>query len=488
MIAGAALRGAVLALALVTAGAAPALSQPGPPNPADDLPLVGEAQTAPAPAFGDLDRIRARRTLRVLVPYSRTTFFFDRGEPRGFVHDTFQEYGRAVNRGVRVSQRVRISFVPVPRDRLIPWLLEGRGDVAAGHLTRTPGRAAQVDFAAPLKTGVSEIAVTRADAPRPATASDLSGRTIHVRASSSYQESLTALNRRLEADGLAPVRIVAAAEWLEDEDLLEQLQAGLFDAAIVDDDKRALFADVFPDLAFHDDVRVREGGEIAWAVRKGSPQLVRSLSDFVAAAGKDGTLAVIDRRYFVDNRWIRRPPDARTMAGYLAVLDHFRTHGTSYGVEWVRLLAQGYQESGLDQSARGPTGAVGIMQILPETAAAAPIGLPDVFRADTNVEAGAKYMRHLIDTYLDDPALDGEERFRLALASYNAGPNRVSTLRRRAAVAGLDPNVWYGNVELMAARHVGQETVSYVANIEKYLFAFRAALALQDLREGGDGR
>lgn len=478
-----------LALASLLPATQPARSQGGPPHPADDRPLHGEAQLLPPPAFGDLDRIRSRGTLRVLVPYSRTTFFFDRGEPRGFVHDAFEAYVRALNRGVRANQRVRLAFLPVPRDRLIPWLLEGRGDVAAGHLTRTPERLAVVDFAAPIKSGVSEIAVTRRDGPAPSTATDLSGLTIHVRPSSSHHDSLVALNARLAAAGRATVRILPAAEWLEDEDILEKLQEGLFDATIVDDEKRALFADVFPDLAFHTGARIREGAEIAWAVRKGSPELVRSLSAFVAEAHKgDRLLATIDRRYFVDNRWIRRPPRAETLADYATVLEHFRTHGPTHGLEWVRLLAQGFQESGLDQSARGPTGAVGIMQILPETAAAAPVGVPDVFRAEANVEAGARYMRHLLDAYLDDPGLDGEERFRLALASYNAGPNRVATLRRRAAAAGLDPNVWYGNVELMAARHVGQETVSYVSNIDKYASAFRATLALESLRDGGDGR
>ncbi len=485
------LRAAAVALALgfLSGWTGPALSQDGPLHPADARPLHGAELMRPAPAFGDLDEIRARRTLRILVPYSRTTFFFDRGEPRGFVHDIFQAYGRTLNARLRATQRVRLAFVPVPRDRLIPWLLEGRGDVAAGHLTRTPGREALVDFAAPIKTGVSEIAVTRRDGPQPTTTADLSGLTVHVRRSSSYHDSLVALNGRLEAEGRPPVRIVPAAEWLEDEDLLEQLQEGLFDAAIVDDDKRTLFAAVFPDLAFHGDVRVREGGEIAWAVRKGSPQLIASLSAFVAQAKRGSRLlSSIDSSYYVDNRWIRRPPKGDRMAEYAAVLAHFRTFGSSYGMEWMRLLAQGFQESGLDQTARGPTGAVGIMQILPTTAAAHPIGVPDVFQAEANVEAGAKYMRHLIDTYLNDPGLDADERFRLALASYNAGPNRVATLRRRAAAAGLDPNVWYGNVEVMAAKHVGQETVAYVSNIEKYLFAFRAALALEDLRLGGERR
>jgi membrane-bound lytic murein transglycosylase MltF len=454
-------------------------------HPRDRLPLLGKKQMLPQPAFGDLAEIRRRKVIRILVPYSRTNFFFERGVPRGFAYDMFQEYGKVLNARVKPRDRVAVAFIPVPRDKLIAWLQEGRGDVAAGRLTVTPERQALVDFAAPIETDVAEIPVTHKDGVQIRRLEDLSGRTVHVRPSSSYHASLLALNETLAARSLPPARIVPVEDFLEDEDLLEKLHERLIDTIIVDAYKHRLFDDIFPDLVFNLDVRLRDGADIAWAIRKDSPDLKASLSDFVAQAQKgQHVLQIVERRYFVDNRWICKPPKAEEMARFAAVRGYFETYAPRYGLDWSRLLAQGFQESGLDHSVKSPVGAIGLMQLMPQTAAGAPILLPDIHVAEMNVQAGAKYMRHLMDTYFGDPGLDPAERFRLALASYNAGPNRVATLRKRTMAAGLDPNVWYGNVELLAARHVGQETVTYVSNIEKYLFAFRNTLALEALREG----
>jgi membrane-bound lytic murein transglycosylase MltF len=476
----------VFAVVLLLAAIGPASAQQtkGPTHPRDGDPLHGVAQLMPKPAFGDLRTIRERRTIRVLVPYSRTNFFFERGIPRGFAYDVFSEYAKFLNRGAKPAERVRVAFLPVPRDKLIPWLVEGRGDVAAGRLTITPGRLSQVDFSAPVETGISEIAVTHRDGPKLSSAEDLAGREVHVRKSSSYHASLLALNERLEASGRPPVRILAAEEFLEDEDLLEQLHERHVEIVIVDDYKRRLFEDVFPDLDFNAAAAIRDGGEIGWAIRKHSPALKASLSAFIAKA-KSGEriLDYVQNRYFVDNRWIRRPPTGDGIAAYATVRGYFERYAGMYGLEWPRLLAQGFQESGLDQGVRSPVGAIGLMQLMPQTASASPILIPEIHIAEDNVHAGAKYMRHLIDAYFDDPKLDAAERFRFALAAYNAGPNRVARLRKLAAAAGYDPDSWYGNVELAAARHTGQETVTYVSNIEKYLFAFRSTLNLQDLRE-----
>ena len=460
-----------------------------PPHPRDSLPLLGEAQSLPEAATGDLDAIRARRQLRVLVPYGRYTFFFDNGEPRGFVHDLFREYEKQLNAGVPLANRVRVLFVPVPRDLLLPWLVAGRGDVATGRLTITPRRQAIVDFSAPIRSDVAEIVVTRRGGPVLRTVEDLSGRTVHVRKSSAYYPPLLRLNERLAAAGKPPVRIVPADEFLEDEDLLERLADGLIDATLLDDDALALMTQVFPTLEFHRELRLREGSGFGWAIRPGSPRLKASLDGFIAAARRgQGLLNQVERRYFVDNRWVKRAPSPAEAAEFLRLRGMFVASASEYELEWVALLSQGYQESGLDQRVKSSVGAIGIMQLMPATAAAAPISLPDIQRPEVNVRAGAKYMRFLMDRYFADPGLPAAERLRFALAAYNAGPARVRKLRELTAQAGLDPDRWYGNVEILAARHVGQETVTYVANIEKYLVAFRRSLEIEASRRPGAAR
>lgn len=473
-------------LCVVGAGALAGPSGTVPPHPRDGTPLVGAAQRLHAPSAGDLDSIRARRELRVLVPHGRYTFFFVNGEPHGYVHDVFREYERFLNTGVAPADRVRVVFIPVPRDLLLPWLRAGRGDVATGRLTITARRREEVDFSTPIRSNVAEVVVTRKGGPTLRTPEDLAGRAIHVRKSSAYYPPLQRLNERLAASRRAPVTIVAADEFLEDEHLLERLADGLIDATLLDDDALGPMMQAFPALEFHRDVRLREGSDFGWAVRKGSPQLLASLDAFIAAARRgQGILNQLERRYFVDNRWVRRAPSQEEARQFLRLRKLFVEAASEFDLEWVALLSQGYQESRLDQSVRSRVGAIGIMQLMPATAAAPPILLRGIERADVNVRAGAKYMRFLIDHYFSEPGLVAEERLRLALAAYNAGPGRVRQLRALTAQAGLDPNVWYGNVEILAARHVGQETVTYVANIEKYLVAFRRSLEIESARRPG---
>jgi membrane-bound lytic murein transglycosylase MltF len=140
------------------------------------------------------------------------------------------------------------------------------------------------------------------------------------------------------------------------------------------------------------------------------------------------------------------------------------------------LVAQGYQESLLDQSRRNPSGAVGIMQVIPKIAAVPPISISDVDVAENNIHAGAKMMRHIADTYFKDPELDPLNKTLMAFASYNAGPTRIARLRKKATGEGLDPNQWFGNVELVVAKDVGQETVQYVNNIYKYYVGYKLTL------------
>ena len=144
--------------------------------------------------------------------------------------------------------------------------------------------------------------------------------------------------------------------------------------------------------------------------------------------------------------------------------------------DYLMLVAQGYQESHLDQSKRSPGGAIGIMQVIPKYAAAPPISVPNVEEAQGNIQAGTKMLRNIVDTYLNDPKLDATDKTLLAFASYNAGPNRIARSREKAMDEGLDPNQWFGNVELMVAREIGPETVQYVNNIYKYYVAYTLVL------------
>jgi membrane-bound lytic murein transglycosylase MltF len=100
----------------------------------------------------------------------------------------------------------------------------------------------------------------------------------------------------------------------------------------------------------------------------------------------------------------------------------------------------------------------------------------DVTETEANIHAGIKYMRFMIDQYYEKEPMTKLDKALFAFASYNAGPGRVQQLRQEAAKRGLDPNVWFQNVEYVAAEKIGQETVTYVSNIYKYYIAYRLVL------------
>jgi membrane-bound lytic murein transglycosylase MltF len=426
------------------------------------------------PWSGDFDGMLERRVVRVLVPYSRTLFFNDKGAQRGLLADALKDFEAFLNRKYKLrTRRITVVALPTTRERLIPGLLEGRGDIAAGNLTITAERGASVDFTRPLSAGVSEIVVTGPASPPLASLEDLGGREVHVRRSSSYFGNLQNLKTR------KPIRLVFVPDALEDEDLMDMLAAGLLKLIVVDDWKAELWAGMNPKLKPRPDLAVARGGATGWAFRPGSPKLAAELDHFIRTHP-----AIAAKRFKEYPRYLARLRNATADADWKRfeqTLALFRKYGAQYRFDYLMLAAQGYQESRLDQNARSHAGAVGLMQVMPETGKAMKVG--DIAKPEPNVHAGVKYMRTLYDRYFDDEGMDEQNRTLFAMAAYNAGPSRIRALRAEAAKKELDPHVWFNNVELVAARRVGNETVSYVRNIYKYYIAYKLQLEIVEARK-----
>ncbi|MGH7480367.1 MAG: transglycosylase SLT domain-containing protein, partial [Candidatus Methylomirabilales bacterium] len=96
----------------------------------------------------------------------------------------------------------------------------------------------------------------------------------------------------------------------------------------------------------------------------------------------------------------------------------------------------------------------------------------DITQVDPNIHAGVKYIRFMIDQYYKNEPMDDLNKGLFTFASYNAGAGRIQQLRKETATRGLDPNVWFHNVERIAAEKIGRETVTYVSNIYKYYIAY----------------
>ncbi len=434
---------------------------------------------------GDFKEMLERRKIRVLVVYNKLMYFLDGATQRGASYDGLKLFEAYVNEKYKLKTRkLHVVFIPVPRDRLLPALQEGLGDIAAANLTITKERLQQVDFSDPVYDNVSEVLVTGPAVPPIKHRDELAGQMIHVRKSSSYFESLSALNRDFRKRGLKPIALVPADEYLEDNDLLEMVNAGLLPMIIVDSHKAKFWQDIFDNIKVHSDITVREGGQIAWAFRKNSPTLKAVVNQFVAK-NKKGTLHgnIILKRYFKENKWVRNSLSEHDLEKFQSMLDLFEKYAGDYDFDWAMLTALAYQESQLDQSKRSKAGAIGVMQVLPATAGDPNVGIPNIEKLESNIHAGTKYLRFLRDRYFKDPSIDDVNQTLLAFAAYNAGPARVARLRKEAAQRGLNPNVWFGHVEIIAAKRIGRETVQYVSNIYKYFIAYKLVIEKLNRRE-----
>jgi membrane-bound lytic murein transglycosylase MltF len=463
---------AVVALSALFSVAAAQAAEVATPSPAraDDDPL---REILDATHRDGLDGILKRRILRVLVVPSRTDYFTDRGKQYGIAYESALEFERYLNR--RYGKRLRpinVVIVPVTRDRLIPLLEEGKAELAIASITVTPEREARIDFSATVHEPVSEVVVSRKGLPPLNVLGDIAGRRFFVRQSSSYWDSLLTVNGHLATTGLKPIKLLKAEEYLEDEDILEMVNAGLVDNTVVDDYKALLWGEILPDINVQHAIRVRSGGRIAWGIRKGMPKFRAAVDSFVRTH-RVGTLFgnVLADRYYGDNRWARRATGAEELARYHAVVDIFRKYGAQYSFDPLLLTAQGFQESGLDQRQRSHRGAVGVMQVLPSTGRAMKVG--DIRQLEPNIHAGVKYLAQLRDNYFAGETITPLDRALLSLAAYNAGPTAIGRARREAARRKLDPNRWFDHVERVVAERIGRETVTYVADIAKYYVAYR---------------
>ena len=436
----------------------------------DEFPSISQEFT------GDLDEMAEKRLIRVLMPYSRTFYFFDGAQPRGISYDLVKLFDTFINEKFKTKHlKIHVLVLPTARENLLPLLAAGKGDLAVGNLTITNERLKMVDFSDPLGKGIDEILVSRAGKDDLNSIFDLAGKKIHTRKSSSYYESLVKLNESLKSLNKKAVKIVEADDHLEDEDLLEMLNAGLIEYMVIDSHKGELWAQVFDKIQLHPEIKFRTEGKIGWAVRKNTPKLMAAVNKFIKDH-KAGTLMgnILIKRYLQDSDYITNSIYNEHMQRFNLTIRFFKKYGELYDFDHLMLAALAYQESKLDQNLKSHAGAVGVMQILPSTAKDKNVGIPDIYDLDPNIHAGTKYLRFMADNYFaKDPDLDERNRALFSFASYNAGPAKVAKMRAEAKKMGLDPNQWFGNVEVVAAKQIGRETVQYVSNILKYYVAYK---------------
>ncbi len=454
---------------------------PPPPGPLDRIIFSAERALVMAAERGGDDT----RFLTVLIPYDHSRFFIQNGEPKGFEYELVRAFERELNaKRKRGDPELQAIFVPTRLGDLVPRLAQGIGDIAAGGLTITPERAALVDFSRPYFEDVAELVVAHKGAPALERIEDLAGRRVVVLSGSSYVGGLEALDRRFAAEGLAPVEIVEAAPELNTEDLIEMTHAGIIDYTIADQHIAELWQGVLDGIRVDPRIAVAGGGQIAWAIRKDAPESLKKAVDKFLATVRRGTLTgnILFRRYFEKRRFVENPLEKAPLDELVRYRDLFEAEAGAHGFDWRLIAAVAFQESRLNPEAKSPRGAIGLMQVLPSTAAS--VGIDDPAPVDNNIAAGVRYLAYLRDDVFTDPDLDEQAREQFMLAAYNAGPTRIRKLRAMTADEyGLDPNRWFFNVERAAQAKIGNETVRYVTNVNKYWLAYQLGEAILEERQ-----
>lgn len=439
-------------------------------NPENEFLGLGTIQ------FGDLDSMVSRRKIRALVPYTHLYYYIDGKERKGIAFEALNLFEKSLNQQLKFNPvKVRILFIPVNRSQVIPLLEQGYADLAFAGMTITEERKKRVDFSAPTISGLKEIIVGGPKSPKLTTLADLSGQKLYIHKGSSYESAALLLSDSLERVGLPPIIIKPIDPYLETEDMLELVNAGVIPFTATVEDVAKLWSNVMDSLVLYTNIPLARNISYGWVFRKDSPKLKAAADKFIQKNRK-GTMIgnMLYNKYVTNAKLLPGMHSKKTVTQVKALQTTFKKYANSYKLDWLLLVAQGYQESYLRQDVVSHAGAVGIMQVKPSTASGRPIYIKNIKTVDNNIHAGVKYMRFIIDQYFDNPEIDSLNRHLLALASYNAGPTRVAGFRKKAKAKGLDPNVWFDNVEIMAAQEIGRETVQYVSNIYKFYASYRA--------------
>lgn len=407
-------------------------------------------------------------------------YYRDRGQSYGIATELVRGLESYLQKRLPAAGRAGISVtvitIPSTREQIPTQLVSGQADLAIGDFAKSSPMRSFLAFSLPIVVDNPAIVVTRPGLREPDTLGDLSGLRIKVTEDSRAWRALQQVNRELLSRNQLPVDLRVMDPVLSDEDLLDMTRASLIDHTIVDRDVARFWKAVLPGLRVDDALEIAPPTDEAWLVRPDAPRLLAEVNAFlttVRGTPQQGYAPL--KRRLADLGWARpalQPPYRQRLSPLLPL---FERHAGRYDLDPWLLAAIAFQESGLDHQVRSPYGTVGLMQILPSTGRTLKVG--DIRQLEPNVHAAAKYLRQLMDDLGPIEGARDVDRVQLALASYNAGPNRLRRVRDQAEREGLDPNRWKGQVELvMGARH-GQHTVGYVNNVTKVWLAYREAFA-----------
>ncbi len=382
----------------------------------------------------DIEAIRKRGVLRVLTRNSSATYFIARGAQRGFQYELASAFAKSL--GVRVAM-----VVPPSRTALIEALLTGEGDMIAAGMSMTPARAERVRFTAPLMSAKRVVAIHEQSPKRMESLEDLDRFVLHINRGSTMHRDALMLQRTLGR----PLKLAFIDDDAEMEEAARRVSAGLYEAILIDDNLLALAQAAGGSLKAA--LPFGKSRPKAWAVHPGAVDLHAAADRFIARSKR--LMAVLYARYYRPSALgARRARDITYRAddfGRISPYDDlFREAGKKTGIDWRLLAAVAYTESRFRPEAKSGWGAVGLMQVLPNTGRE--VGYQDVTSPRNNILAGAKYLRRLARRFEED-GVSKRQQIRFAVAAYNAGLGHIRDARALAQTTNRDPDRWFGHVE-----------------------------------------
>lgn len=440
--------------------------------------------------LGDLDGMLERGQLRVLITFSRTFFFQANDQELGLNTEILRLYEQFLNDQVILGEnKMKFIFLPTPQERLLEDLVAGKGDIAVADIQLIPNQEKQIQLTSPVTMDIQEILVTGPNSPQFKSIFNLSGKTITIRKNSPYAASLQKLNNTLTSIGRKPVTIRFADAFLDDEDLLEMTAAGLLPMTVVDSHLAEFWSHVFHNLKLHNKIALRPAKEITWAIRADAHLLQESISYFKETSylPQDGH-RVLTEYYRKKGGFLKNNLRLSALERYHNTVDLFEEYGEKYNFPSLLLAALAYQESELDTSWLGDTGEVGLMGVNPSGLIQEGLeaDLKRLRKPEKNIETATHYLRFLIDHYFSSPKTTELNQNLMAIAAYKTSPEQVMAARKRAALAGYDPDIWFNHVETAMQQEEGNDIAQYIRNAYNYFQAYTYFLALPEERHQGE--
>jgi len=385
----------------------------------------------------DLGKIIKRGKLIVLTGYNPYSYFIYKGEPEGFEYELLSNYANSI--GLELEMKAENNF-----EKMISMLNSGGGDIIAFNLTVTNELSEKVQFTKPYSM-VKQLIVQRISNDTNDVfidnVNELEGKTVYVRNDSPYLSRL----RNLEEEISGEIMIIEADPDLSTEDLIQMVAEKKINYTIADDNIARLAIKQYKNISISTEISFPQ--KISWAVRQNSPQLLNSINNWIESSTESNLFRNLKLKYFENwgsSKILTGSKFFMSKKGDISPFDELiKKYSQKLGWDWKLVASLIYQESQFEPKSRSWVGAVGLMQLMPNTGAA--FGVTDFEDPEQNINAGISYLIWL-NNYWKKLVYDESERMKFVLASYNIGVGHILDARNLAFKYDSDPNIWEASV------------------------------------------